>query len=124
MTKIKNHLLLLLLLALFTSCATIIQGPRQRVAITTEPSTASIYINDKYIGSGFATKRLSRRKTHKIMVVQENYNTFYQSITNHIQPGWIICDVLFGFFPFVVDISLGSFNAFDQNSYNINLHKK
>lgn len=120
----RKLFLLLIASILLQSCATIFQGSKQRVFITTEPSTARIYVNDEYLGSGHAEAKLKRSKQHTIMAKNDGYQNRYMTIDNNFQAGWLIADIFTGWLGIIVDACTGSWNTFDKQNYIIQLDKK
>ena len=124
--KIKNRIfsLSITIILFFSSCATILQGSKQNISITSDPPTAKIYVDEEYLGTGHADAKLKRNQSHTIMSKQDDYITRYITVDNHLQAGWLIADILFGILPLGIDAGTGSFNAFDKNHYIIQMEKK
>lgn len=120
----KKLALILLTPLLLQSCATVLQGSRQRVTITAEPEYAQIYVDEKFIWNGRVSTKLKRSKSHSIMIKHEGYETRHIQLTPQIQPGWIITDIIFGFFPMLVDALTGAYNKLDNPTHHIQLEKK
>ena len=62
--KIIIRTFLLSSILFLSSCATIISGSRQNVEITSEPSSAKVYINEIEIGQTPVQKNLKRNQSH------------------------------------------------------------
>lgn len=59
---------------LFSSCATIINGPDQKVTILSDPAGADIEINGVEAGKTPSTFRIVRAKDHEITLSKEGYH--------------------------------------------------
>lgn len=120
----KTTILSIICIALLSSCASILQWSKQAVTIATEPPTGKIYVDDEYLGTGYICRKFKRSKSHSVVIKHDEYVTRYMTIENHLQPGWLIADLLFGVIPIVVDAGTGAWHAFDKDHYIIPLEKK
>lgn len=56
-------------LSALTGCASMLNGDHQVVTVKTEPDT-EIFINDRYMGKGYAKQKLLRDKQHQVRVAK------------------------------------------------------
>ncbi len=115
----KNYpvfqIFVILLLVFLSSCATILDGSRTRVrVINGSPANARVYLNGNYCGEAPATLRVQKKSLKqeggsKIEIKAEGYETQTVVLTKKTKAGFIVLDLLFGFWPLVIDASTGNF---------------
>jgi hypothetical protein len=77
------------------SCATIMQGSRQQISISSTPSGASLVIDS---GTAIRTPyvaKLKRKDTHTIRIELAGYKPF-ELITSRGTSGWVWGNIVFG----------------------------
>lgn len=85
-----------LALALFTSgCGTILHGSRQDIAISSNPSSATVVVNNQDVGQTPVTVNLSRKESHDVRIELEGYLPFETTIIRKVD-GWIAGNIIFG----------------------------
>lgn len=82
---------------LFTSCATIINGTRQNVCISSEPTNADVWVDQLYVGKSPVIVSLARNENHFVHLELEGYVPFELSIQRGVS-GWFFGNILFGGF--------------------------
>ncbi|QXP79033.1 MULTISPECIES: PEGA domain-containing protein [Winogradskyella] len=80
---------------LLSSCATIISGSRQNVEITSEPSSAKVYINEIEIGQTPVQKNLRRNQEYQLTLKLDGYKTYETKLEKKFN-AWYIGNVLIG----------------------------
>jgi hypothetical protein len=108
----------------FSGCATIFQGTSTEVDFSSDPSGAEVYVNGFPKGTTPIEPKLESKKTYNIEFRKEGFETRTYTITNHVQAGWVVLDVLFGLVPVVVDAATGSWYKLDEESVNAVLRKQ
>ncbi|MBJ2173056.1 PEGA domain-containing protein [Aureibaculum sp. A20] len=93
--KIIIKTILLSLIVLLSSCATIISGSRQTVGITSEPSSAKVYINEIEIGKTPVEKKLKRNQEYQLIVKLDGYKSYETKLVKKFN-AWYIGNVLIG----------------------------
>ncbi len=78
-----------------SSCATIISGSRQIVAISSEPSSAKVYINEIEMGETPIEKSLKRNQAYQLVLKLDGYKTYDTKLEKKFN-AWYIGNVLFG----------------------------
>ncbi|MBS0638200.1 MAG: PEGA domain-containing protein, partial [Verrucomicrobia bacterium] len=68
----------------FTGCATIINGPDQKVTILSEPPGAHIAINGVEAGYTPATFKIIRAKDHVVTLSMEGYHTHDEELIRQL----------------------------------------
>lgn len=77
------------------SCATIISGSRQNVEITSEPSSAKVYINEIEIGQTPVQKSLKRNQEYQLILKLDGYKTYETKLEKKFN-AWYIGNIAFG----------------------------
>ncbi len=108
----------LLLISLTTACATIFQGSNQKVAMSSEPGGAKVYVNGQYMGTTPFEIKLERKKTYNIEFRKEGFQNKTVVLTNSIGAGWIVLDILGGLIPVIIDAATGNWYSLDQDNVN------
>lgn len=107
----KNKFLLFSVIAslLLSSCATIIKGSKQEFKITSNPTQATVYVNDSSIGKTPITTKLARKeKNTKIKLTLEGYKDVEISLKREGN-GWVWGNIVFGgIIGLIVDLSDGA----------------
>ncbi len=80
---------------LLQSCGSIVNGSSQKVAITSSPSDAQIYINDKPMGRTPACVKLKRKDNHFVRLELPGYEP-YECMLKRELSGWAFGNVVFG----------------------------
>jgi hypothetical protein len=93
--KIIIKSILLLSAILLSSCATIISGSRQNVKITSEPSSAKVYINEIEIGNTPVQKNLKRNQEYQLILKLDGYKTYETKLERKVN-AWFIGNIAFG----------------------------
>ena len=80
---------------LMSSCATIISGSKQNVKFSSNPSTATIFIDEVEVGKTPFEIKLARKSQHSVMLKLEGYQTYETKLTKNFN-GWYIGNILIG----------------------------
>lgn len=80
---------------IFSSCATIVSGSKQLVKFTSNPSTATIFIDEVEVGKTPFEIKLERKKEHHVMIKLDGYKTFETNLTKKFN-AWYIGNIAFG----------------------------
>jgi len=95
--KKKNGVIsVLAVLVLFlVGCATIMQGTKQNVGISSNPSGAKVTINGQTFGNTPLTVELSRKDNHIIKIELEGFLPYETTLTRKVS-GWVAGNIIFG----------------------------
>lgn len=93
--KIIIRTVLLSSILFLSSCATIISGSRQNVEITSEPSSAKVYINEIEIGQTPVQKKLKRNQEYQLILKLDGYKTYETKLEKKFN-AWYIGNIAFG----------------------------
>jgi hypothetical protein len=63
------------------SCATIISGSKQNVRFSSNPSTATIFIDEVEVGKTPFEIKLARISEHSVMLKLDGYQTYQTRLT-------------------------------------------
>jgi hypothetical protein len=80
---------------LMSSCATIVSGSKQNVKFTSNPSTATIFIDEVEVGKTPFEIKLARKREHSVMIKLEGYQTYETKLTKKFN-GWFVGNILIG----------------------------
>lgn len=80
---------------LLSSCATIISGSRQTVKISSEPSSATVYINEVEIGKTPIERSLKRNQEYNLVIKLDGYQQYETLISKEFN-AWYLGNILFG----------------------------
>lgn len=70
---VSKTILLLTILSQLTGCATMWNGTRQKVEITSIPSGADVFVENYYVGKTPLEVKFKRKHAHNIWIVNEGY---------------------------------------------------
>jgi len=81
------------LLLLACSCATVLQGSRQTLAIDSEPEGAKVYLNGLRIGTTPMRVEAQASKDYSFEFRLEGYETRSMKTADYVGAGWVALDV-------------------------------
>ena len=85
----------LALTVLFTSCATVMSGSKQNVKFESNPSAATIFIDEVEVGKTPFEMELARKNEHQVTIKLEGYQTYQIKLTRKVN-GWFAGNILIG----------------------------
>jgi len=93
----KNNLKGLIACFLLTaiSCTTIIHGSKQEVSISSNPSAATVTIDNQTLGKTPTTTKISRNENHLVTIRLDGYLPYETKFTRKVD-GWIAGNIIFG----------------------------
>ena len=113
------------LLALsIVSCATVFKGSTEEVYFNSEPEGALLLVDGSQRGKTPLVLELRSNKTHAVIFKMPGYKPESVTITKSIGGGYLALDVLFGFFPIIVDAATGNWYMLDQDHVHVVLTKE
>jgi hypothetical protein len=119
--KIITKTFLLSTIIMLSSCATIISGSRQTVEISSEPSSAKVYINEIEIGTTPVQKKLKRNQEYQLILKLDGYKTYETKLERKFN-AWYIGNVLIGgIIGLIVDPITGAMHKLKPEEINGNL---
>ena len=111
----KNIILLITLVILTTSCASIVSGTTTKIAINSQPVGAKIKSNGIIIGETPTTIEISNKVTGAIAIEKQGYKTSYIPLKKSLN-GWLWGNIVFGgVIGLVVDLAAGGAYDIDND---------
>ncbi|MBA3237484.1 MAG: PEGA domain-containing protein [Parachlamydiaceae bacterium] len=92
---IKKQVFVLLSIASLTSCATIVHGTRQSIGISSNPSYASVWVDQIYMGNTPIIVDMSRKDNHIVRIELDGYQPYEVTFSRKVS-GWVLGNLLFG----------------------------
>ena len=86
---------LLLVLLIFSGCATIIHGSRQTVGISSNPTSAKVSVDGQSYGVTPVSALLTRKDNHLVKIELPGYLPYETTLTRNVD-GWIAGNIVFG----------------------------
>jgi len=123
MNRAISIVVLISLFFLISSCATLFKGTTEEINFNSNPIGVEVWIDGKMMGKTPVKFKLSVKKTYVIEFKAEGYETRTVNLTNHVQAGWIILDVLGGLIPVIIDAVTGAWYTIDEKYVNVTLKK-
>ena len=99
-------------------CASIFKGTSTNIDLSSDPSSAKVYVNGNLMGTTPVKLKLESKRVYQIEFKKEGFETKTFTITNHVGVGWIILDILGGLIPIIVDAATGAWYGLDQSHVN------
>ncbi|HEX6746211.1 MAG TPA: PEGA domain-containing protein [Longimicrobium sp.] len=83
---------------MMAGCATIMQGSKQQVGISSTPSGATIFVDSQQVGTTPATVPLARKRSHTVRLELAGYQP-YEIALSRKTSGWVWGNLVFGGLP-------------------------
>ncbi len=113
----------LALTLLMSSCATIVSGSRQNVKFSSNPSTATIFIDEVEVGKTPFEIKLARKSEHSVMIKLEGYQTYQTKLTKKFN-GWFVGNILIGgLIGIIIDPITGAIYNLSPDEINAQMNK-
>lgn len=108
---------------LTTSCATIVSGSKQNVRFSSNPSTATIFIDEVEVGKTPFEIKLARKSEHSVMIKLAGYQTYETKLTKKFN-AWYIGNILFGgLIGIIIDPITGAMYNLSPDQVNAQMNK-
>ncbi len=109
---------------LLTSCATLINGKTQDIAINSSPVGATVTINDEYVGITPLDAKVVRKYDFDLVLTMDGYIPVSKTYSKELDP-IVIGNLFLGGIPgLVIDFASGSAYCFDVKDISLQLEKK
>lgn len=106
---------------LFTGCASIIDGTKQKVSFSSSPSNAEVVVDGEGLGKTPLTKALSRKHEHNVLINLKGYQPYEVKLV-HQTNGWVWGNLLFGgIIGLIIDASNGAIYELTPAQINADL---
>ena len=100
--------LVVLMLVMFQGCATILQGPMEKVKFDSKPSGATLYVNGLKMGRTPRMVVFSRFQHPRVRLELEGFEPYEFKMGNNGQWTAMEVDMFCGYFPIIIDVLTGS----------------
>lgn len=108
---------------LMSSCATIVSGSKQNVKFSSNPSTATIFIDEVEVGKTPFEIKLARKSEHSVMLKLEGYQTYQTKLTKKFN-AWFLGNILIGgLIGIIIDPITGAMYNLTPNEINAQMNK-
>lgn len=84
-------------LSLVTSCASIMNGTHQSIGISTNPSNAEIWLDNRLVGRSPMIVEMKRCDNHFVRIQLDGYQPYDLTFTKEVS-GWVVGNIVFGGF--------------------------
>lgn len=111
-----NILMSLASVVLLSGCATILKSSNEMIYIQSDPPGARAIVNGLEAGATPITYPVNGTKDQIITLTKEGYAPQTMYITSSVGAGWVIADILCGFWPVVIDAATGQWKSLDQKA--------
>ena len=123
MKKIISNFCVLFLLLLLSGCATIFSGWKQRIKVESNPSIATVYIDDVEVGKTPFSTKLLRRKEHVLKIKMEGYQDYQIKLTKKVNL-WVFANIAVGgAVGALVDLSTGAIYRLSPKQIKAEMNK-
>lgn len=123
----RNIITLMLLGALsptLTGCATIMDGSKQTVAFSSNPSNATVTVDGKVLGNTPLTEDLSKKDKHTVRINLNGYLPYEMTMTRKTN-GWVWGNLVFGgLIGLAIDATTGAMYNLTPDQVNAELRKQ
>jgi len=85
----------LFFISIFSSCATIIHGTKQKIGITSSPTGATVIIDNDSVGVTPMFYKLKRKEDYIVTIKSPGYQKAQLVITSSVS-GWVWGNIIFG----------------------------
>ena len=108
----------------FAGCATIMDGSKQKVSFSSNPSSAAVTIDGKTVGSTPLTEDLSTKDIHTVKMVLAGYHPYEMTLTKTTN-SWVWGNIILGgFIGLGVDAITGALYKLTPEQVNADLKVK
>lgn len=101
---------------ILSGCATILKSSTELIVIQSDPQGARAVVNGLEVGVTPLTVPTNGTKDQVIMLSKDGYVPQTMFITSSVGAGWVIADILCGFWPIVIDAATGNWKSLDQKA--------
>ena len=106
---------------LLSGCATVVNGPRQKIGVSSTPTGAMVMIDNQQQVLTPASVDLARDQSHTLYFHKDGYQDDSFAITSGTS-GWVLGNILLGgLIGGVVDFATGSARKLSQDSVHVTL---
>ncbi len=93
-----------------TGCATLFGPSTHKLAVSSEPAEADVFVNGMRMGVTPVVLDLKADQAYTIEYRKIGYDRVTRVVNTRVGAGWVILDVLGGLIPVIIDASTGAWN--------------
>lgn len=108
---------------LVSGCATIVSGSKQNVKFSSNPSTASIFIDEVEVGKTPFEIKLARKSEHSVMIKLEGYQTYQTNLTKKFNAWYVGNFLIGGLIGLIIDPITGAMYNLTPSEINAQMSK-
>ncbi len=108
---------------LLSSCATIVSGSKQNVRFDSNPSSATIFIDEVEVGKTPFEIKLARNSEHDVQIKLDGYQTYNTSLTKKFNAWYLGNIFLGGLIGLIIDPITGAIYNLTPSEINAQLNK-
>ncbi len=121
--KLRTALACTLLLST-AACATIVQGSKQDISVSSTPAGAAVSVDGQAMGTTPAVLNLSRRNAHTLRLDLPGYAPYEMQLERKLS-GWVWGNIVFGgIIGVVVDASTGAMYRLSPEAVDASLQTR
>lgn len=106
---------------LLSSCATIISGSKQNVKFSSNPASATIFIDEVEVGKTPFELKLARNSEHDVLIKLDGYQNYQTTLTKKFN-AWYLGNILIGgLIGLIIDPITGAIYNLSPNEINAQL---
>jgi hypothetical protein len=106
-----------------SSCATIVSGSKQNVKFSSNPTSATIFIDEVEVGKTPFEIKLARKSEHSVMLKLEGYQTYQTKLTKKFN-AWFLGNILIGgLIGIIIDPITGAIYNLSPEEINAQMNK-
>lgn len=114
-----KKIILIILAVMISGCATLFNSKEDVVNFNSNPAGGTVYINGNYMGKTPVSLQLPVKESKTVTFRASGYEDKTYYLNSNVGVGWVILDVLSGFYPVIIDAITGSWNELDTKSINV-----
>jgi hypothetical protein len=107
--------------SLSVGCATVFADKTNLIPIASTPTHADVYIDGLKRGRTPLTLQLDPRRSYTIVFKKEGLEDKVFDVRNQVGVGWVVLDVVLGFWPVLVDMSTDAWYSLEPSSVKVSM---
>ena len=120
----RKSMYMLFIAVFLSSCATILAAKKASVNVSSNIDGTEVFVNGFRQGVTPLQISLEKGKDHIIEFRKDGYLSTTRVVGQKMAAGWLILDILIGFWPIVIDAATGDWKTVDTNVVMVNLEEK
>lgn len=100
-------------------CATIFNSERETLQVYSEPSGATVFVEDEPRGQTPTKIKVDPEQGVRLKVSKSGYGTVYEYVGRRIGGLWVVLDTLGGTIPALVDAITGGWYELNRETVNV-----